>query len=183
MVEALHARDDKARGEVFRYICISAHAESVSAVVGETTLQIQSERIEHKIASLTPLIADARSQIAAGIPIGLQLPRFGDVDAEIRIIAIAIQTWLHIELLRQGVADVGGERTRPCKDQCAIQRPGADTNTAVIVDRIVPHELRAGSLPGLQDARVDADVRDQRLESDRLPSPAKCDVWKDDLGA
>src|SRR6266550_6736281 len=96
-VEARDARDHEARGKVFSDVGISAHAERAAAVVGETALACERERIDDEVLSLTLLIAHPGTKVATGVPVSRQTPWLRNVDAEIRVIPVAAQSGLRIK--------------------------------------------------------------------------------------
>ncbi len=85
LVEALDARDDKARREILGDIGVGGEAECTPALVAQSALAANGERVENKVIAVSVLIADASSKIAAKLPVTRKLPGLGNVNADVGV--------------------------------------------------------------------------------------------------
>src|SRR6185436_14475259 len=145
-------------------ICVGAHAESVASVVGQPALVAEHVGIEDEILALTLLVADAGSEVASSVPVRGELPWFGHVDAEIRIVSVAGEPRFDVELFRKGVPHSRGKGAGPGKNQRPTQRDGADPDLSAVVEILSRQRLRPVQLERLQDTGIETDAGDERLE-------------------
>src|SRR6185436_1026888 len=183
MVEALDARDDKARRQIFRYICVGAHAEGVASVVCQPALVAEHVGIEDEILALTLLVADAGSQVASRVPVSRELPWLGHVDAEVGIVSVAGEARFDVELFGEGVPHSRGKGAGASKNQRATERECADPDLSAVVEILSRQRLCPVQLERLQNAGIETDAGNERLEGRRLTRPSQGNVGENHLGA